>query len=269
MTGDEEEHCSEVDMYSECKLELSNSDEISFYAKLYNIAVVLTQLFAAQESKDKAKETEEWLTKASDGLVLACIASATTGEPCSDGVDTEIFNDIRLNPPAGNLDLKRIGDDLHIADASLNSTYPSEAMCEFRGRVRAVLIKIIIVRRVCPAMVSNFVAQFERRVTTLKDWAERVSGQSIRTAGLRPVHGTLRSDSYVSVPGCVCNFCKASLVEASNNGVNLSLLLDAHVNSSSTKKTGKKGQKNKNNVPSPDGPRIRKKSSLFTFLPTH
>jgi len=62
-----------------------------------------------------------------------------------------IFADVNIKP--GNLRVKQMKDDLHIADAGMNSTYVSEIMGEFRGKLRAVIIKIILVRRVCSSMV--------------------------------------------------------------------------------------------------------------------
>jgi len=162
-------------------------------------------------------------------------------------------------------------DDLHIADAGMNSTYVSEVMCEFRGKLRAVIIKIILVRRVCSSMVCNFIDQFEKKVNSLKASVKRNS--SMQTAGLKPVIGTLHSDSYYSVPDRVKFFCEKSLVDAfTNSGVNQSLLVEAFNNISTPKKDkNKKHQSSSTSSSSVAaiGPRVRHNSSRYSFLSHH
>ena len=270
---DDEGKCSEMqtEEYGDCRLELVGSDEITFYSKIYNLSVSLTELYASPESMDKAKAIEQWLSLTSDGLALGCISSCA-GDVPSDPVECRILNDIHLNNSAGNLELKQIIDDLHISDAGMNSTYVSEEMCEFRGRLKAVMIKIILVRRVCPRMVSNIIFQLEKKVNSLKTSVEK-SGSATSTAGLKPVYGSLHPDSYFSVADLVSKNCKQSLIEACNNsGVCLSLLLHASNNSGASKRATKKDKKKKNQSSvslSNIGPRLRKMSSRYSFLSTH
>jgi len=228
---------------------LTNTSELHFYSRLFNLAASLTELYATPQSMDNAKELEGWLSQASDGLVLACISSL--GEAPLENAEATIPNEVRIRPST-NQEVKRIADDLHIADAGLNSTYTSDAMCEFRGKLKAIMIKIILVRRVCPEMVERFVEQFERRVQELKQRTK-----TPQTAGLKPVHGALRSDSYYSVPDRVSHYCKASLIAASKNGVHLSLLEKAST------KPKKASAKTSSSVASSPGPRNRRRSSKY------
>jgi len=51
-----------------------------------------------------------------------------------------IYTDIELKPVPGNVDMGRICNDLHIDDASIDSTYPAEVVSDFRGKMRAIMI---------------------------------------------------------------------------------------------------------------------------------
>ena len=144
----------------------------------------------------------------------------------------------------------------------LNSTYASEEMCEFRGKLNAAMIKTILVRRVNPDMVSFLVNQFEERVNALKDSA-RTGAEGVQTAGLKLVIGTLHSDSHFSVPQRIRNFCKASLIEASKDGVCLQLLLQSpnRPNRRNAKRSARKSS-----MTITDTLRSRRRSTNFTFI---
>ena len=93
--------------------------------------------------------------------------------------------------------------------------------------------------------------------------------RTTRVASLKPAYGILTSDSYINIPAAVAEWCKKSLIEASNRGVILSVLLKA--NDCSSAKPPNTHRKNKKRSRPSDltliGPRKRMKSSRYTFLP--
>ena len=278
---EEEEICAAEagpDEYSECSLELSNADEINFYKTLYKLAMYLTELYCISECTEEVQNLEKWITGATDGLVLGC--SSSLGVQVASESDTYIFTDVFLNP-GGNIELKQITDDLHITEASMNSTYADLPVCEFRGKLKAVMIKLIVVHRAKPGMESSLATSFQERVRgLLTKWqltatatlnqtdssCKSVSDQqkqSMFTASLKPVDGNLTQSSYISIPDRVREFCKISLLRSLTMGVHLSPLVDA------CRESSERGSKKKNKaLPSlpPPGKRARRKSAKYTFV---
>jgi len=254
--------------YTVRKLETGDLNEITFYADLYKFCASLTELYASQESMDKASEIEKWFTLTSDGIALGCISSNMGVH--SEGLETKIFNEISVNIETVPK-IKEIGEHLHIEDAGMDSTYVTETMSEFRGKLRAVLIKNSLIRRVSPDALTDFIKQLEKKVSSLEASAEKNS--STQTAGLHCVIGTLHTDSYYSVPARACSFCGKSLLEAfTNSGVNLSVLVEAFNKSKISKKDKKKKKHRSSSTSSPVapiGPRVRQRSGKFSFLPHH
>ena len=266
----EEESCAEVKEYSVCKLMLENADEIDLYNSLYLSYKDLVELYSLPEWKLKAKEIEECFSQCSTGLVVGCLSSAPSVVP-SNKEETRIFNEICLNPHTGAVRLTRIAHDLHIADASMDSTYPSDEICEFRGKLIATMIKLIVVHRVNPGMEIYFVSLFRQKVEDLKELVQKsCSTQPTRSITLKKVCGNLRSDSFISVPDCVRSHCKTSLIDASNEGARLSLLLDAYDTESVSKRINKRRSKKKSkssrSASSAITPRERRKNSRILFL---
>ena len=256
------ETIEEEEDYKDCTLELENPNEIRQYHKLYNLAASLTEFYASPKLTEKAKEIESWLSNASDGLVLACIPSVTS-EVHSEAERPKAIVGVTVKP--ASVEQKRVCDDLHIDEATMDSTYSSDEMCDFRGKLRAVIIKIILVYRASPEMVTRFLEQMERKINELKQNLAEVSPETTQTAGLRPVYGALHSDSYNTVPVRVSAYCRAALVKASNNGADTSLLLEAS-NSSPSKRTGKHKKSVAHHKKTSIGPRVRIRSSRYMFV---
>ena len=165
-------------------------------------SVSLIHLYALPDWMERVKQIEAWLSSASDGLVLGCVSFSASNSNTRQ--KAMIYTDIELKPVPGNVDMGRICNDLHIDDASIDSTYPTEIYSVFRGKMRAIMIKFILVRRACPQMVIPLVQQFVTYVKELTDSVEATCpAETRRTATLKKVHGIIRRDSYISVPQCV------------------------------------------------------------------
>ena len=175
------------------------------------------------------------------------------------------FDGIQLKSDLGNARIKRICDSLHITDAAMDSTFASPEMCEFRGDMIGVMIKIILVRRVKPEMVLLFNQELQRQVFRLLEKSR--TARTTRVASLKPAYGILTSDSYISIPVAVAECCKKALIEASNRGVFLSVLLKANDCSNPPNTHRKNKKRSRPSDLTPIGPRKRMKSSRFTFLP--
>jgi len=80
---------------------------------------------------------------------------------------------------------------LHINDATLDSTYPSEEMCQFRGKLKAIMIKFVVIHHACPNTLSKLVQQYEKSVNSIKDLVQ----------------------SSDLLPTCSNLYCKTSLVK--------------------------------------------------------
>jgi len=278
MTDDEEENCEGVETYSVCKLELTNKDEILFYDKLFVLYLYLCDFCSKPELKKDANAVGTWLTQASDGLLLGCTSSLSNNDSSDNAECKKILDGISLISQADNSELKLICDELRMTDNCLNGTYPSEEMSCFRGGLKAVMIKLILVRRVCPSMVPGFVDQFKQKVGSL----QKKTGATVNSikAGLKKVDDCLNNESYKEVPKTVCEFCKTALFDSMKYG--LSHLLNTINNSNASKPAGKnrsmrKARAGKNgNKSSSTGSkvkparviplRIRRPNSMFAFL---
>ena len=143
------------------KLKLENFEEITFYEQLRKVCDTLTGLYAMPEWTKQALEIKQWCLLGSDGLVLGCMSSVTNN---LSGGDTSVivFDGIQLKSDFGNARIKRICDSLHITDATMDSTFASPEMCEFRGDLTSVMIKMLLVRSVKPEMVLLFNQEFTK-----------------------------------------------------------------------------------------------------------
>jgi len=261
-TIEDQEGCTAgVDACSECKLEITDAEEVRFYAQVYKLAVDLTELYASPEQTENATKLANWLTTASDGIVLGCTGS--TGAVSY--TDTKMMTSVRVNC-SDNPELTDINSDLHITESFMNSSYVSEDMCEFRGKMLALLIKLVLIRRLNPCLVSGIVDQFQRRVTEFTK-ASCIMLRT-RTAGLKPVSGSLCLDSFATLPGLVRSHCKNALIESLNNGASIFALQDLCCKRAAQLTPPKKREKCKEvtSLSSDIGPRVVKKNSLFCFV---
>jgi len=80
---------------------------------------------------------------------------------------------------------------LHINDATLDSTYPSEEMYQFRGKLKAIMIKFVVIHHACPNTLSKLVQQYEKSVNSIKDMVQ----------------------SSDLLPTCIRGYCKTTLVK--------------------------------------------------------
>ena len=246
------------------KLKLDTLDEITLYEQLRKVCVDLTGLYAMPEWTEQASEIKQWCLQASDGLVLGCMSSVTTNIT-EENAGAVVLNGIQLKTDLGNAHIKRICDNIHIADATMDSTFASPEMCEFRGHLMGVMIKIILVHRVKPDMVLFFNQELQKQVSCLLEKSR--TARTTRVASLKPTYGILSSDSYINIPTAVAEFCKKSLIEASNRGVRLSVLLKASDCNKSAKPPARSKKRSRTCDLTPIHPRKRLKSSLYTFLP--
>jgi len=189
-SSNEEEESSNADAFSESSLILTDTREITFYKNIRQHAVSLTQLYVTPEGKDKVSETVEWLSSALDGLVLGCTSSIACDDSSSSRPNV-IPNEIELKPPPTNTTIVGICNALHINDATLDSTYPSEEMCQFRGKLKAIMIKFVVIHHACPNTLSKLVQQYEKSVNSIKDLVQ----------------------SSDLLPTCIRGYCKTTLVK--------------------------------------------------------
>jgi len=154
------------------KLELATLDEITFYEQLRKACDDLTGLYAMPEWKENALQINRWSSSSSDGLALACM-SLYSPNLSEEDASAIVFDGIRPTNADGDVQIKRICDNLHITDATMESTFVSHEMCEFRGELMATIIKVILVRRVCQNMILSFVQQFEKQISDLLEKSYR------------------------------------------------------------------------------------------------
>jgi len=246
-----EELCEDTVPTTVCNLILTDRNEVRFYQSLFDSAATLVRLYALPEWKDKANKMEQWLSPASDGLVIGCVKNC---------YQSSFENEIIMDHIKITETLCRASSYSHISDANLDSIFPDAEISAFRGRLRAVVIKIILVRRICVDSAKCFAEEFKKRVSALL--TESINRPSSREACLRPVYGTLHMNSYITVKRDVAKYCRDALLAS---GFHLSALINASKKVADSKKAAasKKAAKIQRSLSSSScsdiGPRIRRK----------
>jgi len=232
--GDSLQH---VPLKSILPLVLRSPEEIILYQRLQAKADSLVTIRAVSEYENEANEVLLRLRAQVEGLaptydVLTSMNSAlpSTGRRVvidAEGDDLESIAPLRIIPSP---ETKGICDTLHIEDASMNSRFPGSDWSLFRGRLLAIIIRLLLANRVCNQLVQGFIRLYEQLIDNLVD--KCASSPSNPSASVSPVHGRLTTNSYKTVPRAVARYCVDELLDASASGTLFILSADSNQSSS-------------------------------------
>jgi len=189
---------------------LDSVDEIVLYKQLRTSAETLLKLRAIPEFEPKAIILATRLSGLVDGYSLYhCAETKKFSCPVD---DYQVEEDKAVLVLAGDSRTKSLRDELHITSAGLDSRFSSDEMIEFRGSLRALILRLIQLKRDLAAGIDSTIQLFHKMITELSDECTYTPGNS--KACLAPVHGRLRPDSYKTVPIAVNRNCRKSLQQA-------------------------------------------------------
>jgi len=196
-------------------MRLESVEEVLLYKQLVSSAEALVELCSNPDFETKARYTAERLSGIVDGFALLHCAQ-TKRSSCPIEVissNNQIEEDDKAPMfIAEDERTKSISDELHITCAGLDSRFPSEEMCELRGKLRALILRIIQFKRDLVAEIDSVINVFHKVIRELVEECTTTSGSC--KACLAPVHGRLRPDSYKTVPKEVNKNCRKSLQQA-------------------------------------------------------
>ena len=109
--------------------------------------------------------------------------------------------------------------------SNLDAKNVSDEMCQFRGKLNATVIKVLLAYRVKSDEAKNLMQFMKREVYLLthKCYLDGSAGK----AHLAIVNGRIGLHSYKDVPNVVKNNCARSLFDTVIKGIGANLLLGA------------------------------------------
>ena len=183
-------------------MQLSNSDEIVFYSQLVSSAYKLVEVRGVPSFEQRA----DALLEEFSGFLL-CFEMTL---PNIQAEYKEVSPSVRFSVQViSDEQTQAISDHLHITGASINALNPSKVMCAFRGKLDAIIIRALTIRRVDPRKATFFADWYHR---VIKGLAEACSSlQKNQLADFADCQGRLNSRSYKAVPRKVARFAVIEL----------------------------------------------------------
>jgi len=133
------------------------------------------------------------------------------------GVDLDSIQPLKI---VCTPETKQFSDELHITSASMDSHYASETMCSFRGRLFAIILKILLASQMhYQTILDGSTGLF---LQTIREFVARCSASPERpTASVACVSGRLTMKSYTNIPKKVARYCVDEFLRSSSQGSTL------------------------------------------------
>ena len=115
---------------------------------------------------------------------------------------------------------------MHIISSDVDSKNPSDDMCRFRGKLKAMVIKVLLVYRVDPFKATTFVNEIDKSISRLELKCRNTLSQG--KARLAPVDGRLGRRSFKTVPNAIRFYCSQYLLQTIASRIGVDIILGAH-----------------------------------------
>jgi len=194
-------------------LKLTKLEEVNLYKQLEENANLLVGIRALPEYEAEATNVELMLSRmvtVAEGTYNSILQQAN-GNVLSPQLKDLHGSVLVVFADCGDAS-KSIRDDLHIASACLDMRNPSDAVCRFRGKLKASIIRLLLLYQQNIASVKFVIDQFLDEVKKLVRRC-RMNASS-GDAGLSRVQGHATSRSYLHVPQMVDEHCLSEIEDS-------------------------------------------------------
>jgi len=186
-------------------LKLTKLEEINLYKLLEENANLLVEIRAVPEYEDKANKVALEFKQMITAVEIAynSVLQQTNGKALGPQLNDLQGSVLVVFADCGDAS-KSVRDDLHIARACLDMRNPSDAMCRFRGQLKALIIRLLLLHQ------QNYKSEFlvGQFIKSVKELARECrTNANTGDAGLSHVQGRATSQSYFLVPRMVDKHC--------------------------------------------------------------
>jgi len=183
-------------------LKLVDPEEVTLYYELEQCANSLVEIRAIPNYVERTDN--EVLLFASGVTAAENMFRCLCPEIASTTMERDLVDPVLVMIEGGSVN-QSMSQYLHIASAGIDSRNPSPEISAFRGKMKAAIIRVLLLHQAKPGSVSSVIKSFQQRVRALVH--ECLSLPTVGLAGLSPVHGTVTSQSYRKVPRDVAHQC--------------------------------------------------------------